>query len=181
MKVRTDYVSNSSSSSFIVFGNMVNNVESKRIIKRGRTSIELDASHVFDVNDFDTLGKKEAFFIILKNAGSEGDYIIQLTPDLLNDCDLHQIDLSKFLIVKGRYVLTEGGTIYNACRFEEVRNDSSSLWDDGETDELIDKFRDSGIPLDGLHMLKYSLDYGSPKPKDRIEILNQLESYAKYN
>ena len=180
MKVRTDYVSNSSSSSFIVFGNMVNDGGSWKIVKKGRTTIEL-SSHVFDVTDFDNLGEKEAFFIILRNAGSEGDYIIQLTPDLLNDCDLHQIDLSKFLIVKGRYVLTEGGTIYNANRFEEVRNDSSTLWDDDETDELGGRFRDSGIPLDGLHMLKYSLDYGSPKPKDRIEILNHLESYAKYN
>lgn len=175
MKIRSDYVSNSSSSSFIVFGSKLTGGPEKEVFKQGKTTVEFDISHVFDVSDFDNLRDDEAFFIVLRNRGSEGDYIVQLTPDLLNDCDIHQIDLSKFTIVKGRYCLTEGGTIYSAALFNRVREDSTALWNDKETDELNDKLKDGGLPIDGLSMFRYSLDYGCPRPSDRVEILNELE------
>ena len=61
MKIRSDYVSNSSSSSFIIIGEKMETKD-------------------FDIESFATLGEDEEFVLVLPNRGSEGDYIFILTP-----------------------------------------------------------------------------------------------------
>ena len=95
MKVRTDYVSNSSSSSFIVVGNRMDNVS---------------------LDDLEALNPEESIFLVLGGYGNDGDYIFELTPELLMDCDMRHIDFNspKLTKVKGRYVVGEGGYVSSA-------------------------------------------------------------------
>lgn len=166
MKIRSDYVSNSSSSSFIVYGDKFT----------GR----------LEVSDFETLGSDESYFIVLKGVGSEGDYIFPVTPEFMMDCDMHQIPLSSdlFDIVKAKYIggdssMTTGASYANwmARKYgKSYLDDNSHDWylDDSVGDKIRKQSRGSGLPLDGLKMFQYDLDYGSPKYRN--EIIEELES-----
>lgn len=173
MKIRTDFVSNSSSSSFIIFGEKhegaivsIDSISSVDSFKNGRPD-------KITIDDFAGLRPDEAFFIILPNAGSEGDYIFRFTPDLLMDCDMHQIDLYKFNIIRAKYYMTESGYMYSASQYS-----TDGEW--REPDEYIrSKMKGDGLPIDGLRIFRYSKDYGNPS--DRSEILGELERYSKYN
>lgn len=159
MKVRKDFVSNSSSSSFIVFGSL--------------KDTPTDKDSFINIEDIAALGEGEAFLIVLKNHGNEGDYIFKLTPELLMDCDMHQIDLSMFTIVRGKVCMNEGGYLYRASDFTERGDD----YDSGEED-YNKKAKSTGIPLDGMKMFKFEKDYGNPEW--RHEILNTLEAEMNF-
>ena len=166
MKIRSDYVSNSSSSSFIVYGDKF--------------------TGKLEVSDFETLGSDEAYFIVLKGVGSEGDYIFPVTPEFMMDCDMHQIPLSSdlFDIVKAKYIggdssMTTGDSYakWMARKYgKSYLDDDSHDWylDDSVGDKIRVQSRGSGLPLDGLKLFQYDLDYGSPKYRN--EIIEELES-----
>ena len=157
MKIRSDYVSNSSSSSFIIIGEKMETKD-------------------FDIESFATLGEDEEFVLVLPNRGSEGDYIFILTPELLMDCDMHQIDLYKFDIIRVKFYMTEGGNIHSGIEFDDENSEQLLI---EENKKLKEKIRGDGLPIDGLRIFRYSKDYGNPS--DRSEILGELERYSKYN
>lgn len=73
MKIRTDYVSNSSSSSFMVLG-------SKYTPNGGwRLTIE----------DFDNLEDGEVFFAVYHDI-CDGDFVFKITPELMMDFDMRE-------------------------------------------------------------------------------------------
>lgn len=160
MKIRSDYVSNSSSSSFVLIGE------------------KMDASK-FDIETFETLGNDEVFLLVLPNRGSEGDYMFVLTPELLMDFDMHQINLAKssLPLIKVKYYLTEGGYLYRATALKKMESDEYD-WDSGD-DDLSRKFRNEGMEFPvGCKMFRFDKDYGNPR--DRAGILEEIETALKY-
>jgi hypothetical protein len=83
MKVRLDFISNSSSSSFLMIG-------------RDYTTND---GHTLTIEDFENLRDGERFFLIEPNMG-EGDYVIMITPDMMLDFDMQEnrivLDTHKF-------------------------------------------------------------------------------------
>lgn len=171
MKIRSDFVSNSSSSSFVIFGNRME-IGSETVVEvHGKSSIERHVERRLDVSALDELGPDEAFLIVLRDMGTEGDYIIKLTPELLMDFDLHpDIDISKAIVIKAKYFMSEGGYVYRAAQFN-----SDDAWMD---EEFREEAKGCGIEVDGLRMFRYAKDYGNPS--ERSEILKALETYCKY-
>ena len=69
MKIRNDYVSNSSSSSFMVLGSKYTPNDGWRLT----------------IEDFDNLEDGEMFFAVFPDIG-EGDYVFKITPELMMIC-----------------------------------------------------------------------------------------------
>ena len=146
MKIRNDYVSNSSSSSFIVVGNRIDKVS---------------------LDDMESLNPGESIFLVLDGYGCDGDYIFELTPELLMDCDMRHIDFNspKLTKVKGRYVVGEGGYV-------SVAKGSTSLEEfDAMTAEAM---RKDGISLDGMRMYRFNKDWDTPSASSgKIDVLRR--------
>jgi len=173
MKIRSDFVSNSSSSSFVIFGEKVKTEPDTIIVVKGKNKIERTVEHEFDVSAFDNLKEDEAYFIVMKDRGSEGDFIFKLTPELMMDCDMHQIDFSKLDIYKAKFYMTEGGYLHKPADFDD---DDSRYYEDGEG-SLMDAMKKDGVSVDGLRMFKFNKDYSNPSM--RPGILLELEWVAK--
>lgn len=73
MKIRTDYVSNSSSSSFMVLGSKYTPNDGYRLT----------------IDDFDNLEDGEVFFAVYHNI-CDGDYVFKITPELMMDFDMRE-------------------------------------------------------------------------------------------
>ena len=71
MKIRVDYVSNSSSSSFMVLGSQYTPKDGRRLT----------------IEDFDNLDDGEVFFAVFPNI-CDGDYVFKMTPELMMDFDM---------------------------------------------------------------------------------------------
>ena len=169
MKIRSDFVSNSSSSSFIIFGEKVKTGPDTTIVIKGKTKVETYVEHAFDVSSFDNLKEDEAYFIVLRNWGNEGDYIFKLTPELMMDCDMHQIDLSKLDIYKAKFYMTSSGYLHKSSDFNE---DSTTYYYD-ESNELLNSMKKEGIDVGGLRMFRFDKDYNNPS--SRQSIIDELE------
>jgi hypothetical protein len=149
MKIRNDYVSNSSSSSFIVVGNRIDQVS---------------------LDDLESLSPEESIFLVLKGYGNDGDYIFELTPELLMDCDMRHIDFNspKLTKVRGRYVVGEGGYVSSAK--------GSTLAD--EFDVLTgEAMRKDGVSLDGMRMYRFNKDWDTPT--EQSDMIDNLKQYTE--
>ena len=139
MKTRTDFVSNSSSSSFIILGNKV------------------DTSKGFFIDNFSNLPAGDAFFIVLNDAGSEGDYIFPLTPQTLMDFDLRQMDVSNLTVIHGNMYIPEGGSPIPAEKY------SLDEYAYGYSEERK-TLKTSGIAIpSGARIFRFFRDYGNPR------------------
>ena len=165
MKIRIDYVSNSSSSSYIIFG--------------GKVSIA--KGEVFSIDRFDELSEDEAFIMVVPNLGNEGDYIFPLTPAMLMDCDLHGIRLrncKNLKILKAKYVMSNDGYLIhngkNAAEKLMNENDVFASWDDDDDScNLLPTSRDKGLAL-GKDIKMFSFEKDNSNPSSVAEIMETL-------
>jgi hypothetical protein len=159
MKIRLDYVSNSSSSSYVILGE--------------RVTGGLDAAK------FDSLKKGEEFLVTVRGIGPEGDYVWAVPPDLLMDCDMHQIDFSKLEVYKARYAIGESGYL-NPVKdvFKEDNSDNEYDWKETKEQKKIRKAMEGeGVDASGYRMFSVNRDYACPH--DRYEIIRILENQMR--
>ena len=153
MKVRLDYVSNSSSSSFMVLGSKYTPNDGWRLT----------------IEDFDNLEDGEVFFAVFPDI-CEGDYVFKLTPELMMDFDMRPkpivIDTYKdnVTIYKMRKFRSDDwliDTIYDSCDWGNDRREGVV----GDL-EKIKKRRGEEIEC---------WDVDDHTPRKREDIINWLE------
>ena len=159
MKVRIDYVSNSSSSSFMVLG-------SKYTPKDGRT---------LTIEDFDNLEGGEMFFAVYPDI-CEGDYVIKLTPELMMEFDMRQ----KPIVLDER---SDNVKIYKIRKFRRNDYDSGVTFDAADWGECHATAHGKQVPLERLPRKNgeqlFSLMADDHSPNTQEEILFWLESRNK--
>ena len=162
MKIRADYVSNSSSSSFVIMGSKV------------------QLPDEVDVSVFDGLPEDQCMVIVEPNAGNEGSYIHMFTPETLMDLHLNNVDFlgSAFDAYKVKYVLIDG-SVFGADDIKWMLEDKYDWNRSAKHDELRKKMKTEGIPADGCRMFSLYKDYGNPS--DKITIMDEIKSWSDYH
>jgi hypothetical protein len=128
-----------------------------------------------EVEDFQNLKDGETFFLVLRDAGNDGDYIFNLTPELKLECDMHQIDLTKhgLMVIKAKYVKGE----YSG--FQLASNWLSKTYDpvvEQEYENLRKKSRsEEGLYLECARM--FDLDKDNDTPAELGEVIERIEDY----
>ena len=156
MKVRIDYVSNSSSSSFMVLG-------SKYTPKDGWT---------LTIEDFDSLEDDELFFAVYPNI-CEGDYVFKLTPELMMDFDMRQKPI----------VLDEYSDIVKIYKIRKFRSDDYATEFTYDASDWGERSCNRGekVPLEDLprkngeHVFCWTVDDHTPNTPE--EIISWLERH----
>ena len=154
MKVRLDYVSNSSSSSFMVLGSKYTPNDGYRLT----------------IEDFDNLEDGEAFFAVYHNI-CDGDYVFKITPELMMDFDMRPtpivIDTYKDRV--DIYKLRKWRSDDYATEFVYDASDWGGC-SEGEKMELEDIPRKKGE-----HISCWNVDDHSPsRPKDIIDWIERV-------
>ena len=157
MKIRTDYVSNSSSSSFVVLG-------SQYTPKDG---------HRLTIEDFTELEDDEVFFAVFPNIGN-GDYTFKLSPELMMDFDMREkpisIDMRKDEVI-----------IYKIRKFRNDDYNTEFTYDASDWDTwraVGEKVELESLPRKNDERL-YCWDVDDHSPSEKEEIISWLEKRRK--
>lgn len=153
MKIRADFVSNSSSSSFMVLGSQYTPKDGWRLT----------------IEDFTELEDGEEFFAVFP-AICDGDYTFRVTPELMMDFDMREKPIS-IDMRKNKVIIYKIRKFADADYAPEVAYDASD-WDDRRTNG--EKVAIESLPRkNGERIYCWDVDDHSPSKKE--EIISWLE------
>ena len=147
MKIRQDYVSNSSSSSFMVVG----------------SEYCPNDGHILTIDDFENLEEGEELFLVDPNV-CDGDYVFRLTPELMMDFDMreHPIVIDTYRNLG----------LYKVRKFASDEWDTDTVYDakywgrygvPGENMDIHDVKRKNGE-----HVMCWTVDDHTPRERQGI-------------
>ena len=168
MKVRLDFISNSSSSSFLVIG----------------SQYFPNDGHTLTIEDFDNLEEDERLFVVEPNGVLDCDFVVPVTPDILMDLDLNGTPISldtetgRFTLFKIRKYSLDFADGHDIVRDAAEWNDRySGMF--GYTTERISDIYD--VPIrKGERVIKLEVDDHTPtSEKDVIDWFRRMHSERK--